>query len=307
MSGGCALCGGERFEEDVIVYDRVVARRDDYRLRRCTACTLVCLAPFPEETASLYPEDYEPHAPEAPDVRAGREPSWLERRRLIEPRGGRRLLDVGCGSGRLLARHRALGWDVRGIEPNEAAARICRERGFSVASVSLEEAELPKAHFDAILLHHVIEHVRRPVDALRQVKETLAPGGLVVVVTPNVGGLGFRLYGSCWYALDAPRHLHLFDARTLKLLAERAGLEAGRIGSEASPRVLASSRHYLRSQGAVLPSGLAARAAVIDRSGDEDPSVAAFRRAIRPVAWAASWLGFGETLRARLVVPGDAP
>ena len=302
MSGVCALCGGDRFEADLVVYDRMVARRDDYRLRRCSACSLVALAPVPGEIAGLYPEDYEPHAP---DVRAEREPSWLERRRLIEPYGGSRLLDVGCGSGRLLARHQALGWEVRGIEPNEAAARTCRERGFSVESVPLEEAQLPKAHFDVILLHHVIEHVRRPVDALGRVKEALAPGGRVLVVTPNVGGLGFRLYGSCWYALDAPRHLHLFDARTLSLLAERAGLRAERVGSAASARVLASSRHYQRSQGPVLPSGLAAQAAVIDRSRDTDPSVAAFRRTIRPVAWAASRLGFGETLRARLVVPGQ--
>ena len=50
-----------------------------------------------------------------------------------------------------------------------------------------------------------------------------------------------------------------------------------------------------------------ARAAVIDRSRAEDPGVAAFRRTIRPVAWVASWLGFGETLRARLVVSGDVP
>lgn len=304
MSGPCPLCGGNRFDGDVVVYDRVVARCDDYRLRRCCACKLVSLAPFPDVSTGLYPEGYDPHTPED---RAEHRPSWLARRRLIEPCGGSRLLDVGCGSGRLLARYRALGWDVRGIEPHEAAARICRERGFAVESVSLEEAQLPEAHFDLILLHHVIEHVRQPVAALRRVKQALAPGGQVLVVTPNVGGLGFRLYGSCWYALDAPRHLHLFDARTLARLAERAGLRAVRVGSEASARVLASSRHYRRSQGAVLPSGLAARVAVIDRSRDKDPSVAAFRRTIRPLAWVASWLGFGETLRARLVVPGQEP
>ncbi|MEE2674908.1 MAG: class I SAM-dependent methyltransferase [Myxococcota bacterium] len=304
MNGSCLLCDGKHFEDEVVVYDRVMPRRDDYRLRRCRTCSLVSLAPFPDVSASLYPEGYAPHARE---VRSEQTPSWLARRRLIQPYAGSRLLDVGCGSGRMLARHRAVGWDVRGIEPDEAAARICRERGFRVESVSLEDAQLPEAHFDLILLHHVIEHVRQPVSALRRVRRALAPGGQVLVVTPNVGGLGFRLYGSCWYALDAPRHLHLFDARTLGTLAERAGLRAVRIASEASARVLASSRHYRRSQGAVLPSGLAARAAVIARCRAAASGTAAFRRTVRPLARVASWLGAGETLRARLVVPGRQP
>lgn len=304
MTGACRLCGSRAFADEVVVYDRVVARSGDYRLRRCSACSLVSLAPVPDRAASLYPEDYEPHAA---DARSAQPPSWLERRRLRPPRAGARLLDVGCGSGRQLARHRALGWDVTGIEPNEAAASLCKQQGLSVEPVSLEAARLPKAHFDKILLHHVIEHLGEPVDALSRVAESLAPGGFMDVVTPNVGGLGFRLYGSCWYALDAPRHLHLFDARTLSLLAGRAGLEVERVRSVASSRVLASSRHYLRAQGPMLPSGQAARAGVIDRSRDVDPGIAAYRRAIRPVARAAAWLGFGETLHARLALPGARP
>lgn len=291
------LCGGERFAEGLVVYDRMLARSADYRLRHCRGCSLVSLAPFPEDSPSLYPEAYEPHAAE---VRSRRTQSWRNRGRLGKPAGRGRLLDVGCGSGRLLARYRALGWDVRGIEPNPAAASACLDRGLRVECVSLEEANLPPAGFDLILLHHVIEHVREPLDALGRVRAALAPGGQIVVVTPNVAGLGFRLYGSCWYALDAPRHRHLFDARTLALLCERAGLRVLQLRGEASARVLANSRHYLRSQGSVLPSAPAARVAAIDRSREKPPGVAGFRRAIRPVAWAASRLGWGETLRARL-------
>ena len=298
MSLACDLCGGDRFEDLVVAYDRVVARRNDYLYRRCVSCTLVSLDGGPDDFAAAYPPDYEPHTVRAADAGVLRSRVARRTRGLIQPRGGNRMLDIGCGSGRLLARHRDLGWRVSGIEPNARAARACREQGIDVQEADLFEVGLPAAHFDVILLHHVIEHVASPVRALRRVRSALAPGGFVVVVTPNLRSLGFRSYASCWYAIDAPRHLRLFDARTLKALARRAGLTTLEIRSEPSSRVLTRSRHYHRTQGPVLPPGLAARAAILERSRDADADFRSFRRAMRPLSWVAARVGRGETLRA---------
>jgi len=211
-----------------------------------------------------------------------------------------RLLDVGCGAGDLMTRYRALGWDVRGIEPDPRAARACREQGLDVEEKDLLEADVPRHHFDAVLLHHVVEHVARPIAALQRARDALAPDGVIAVVTPNAGGLGFQSFGPCWYSLDAPRHLHLFDARTLRSLAERAGLRVRHLGTEASSRVLAASLHYARTQGRVLPPSLAEREAAVLRARLSRPS-RALRRVASPVAHVAARLGFGETLRAQLV------
>lgn len=312
-------------------FDRRVARRDDYRFVRCAGCSLVSLRPAPKdhEIASLYPADYGPHAPTGVRRRAGVRARFAARHRFardartrpgvpgrllhavagrvardwLDPRGDCRLLDVGCGSGKLLERYRDLGWQVRGIDPGERAVAACRARGLPAQQASLLEADLPRRHFDVVLLHHVIEHVLRPLEALRRARELLAPGGAIVVETPNVGGLGFRLYGSCWYALDAPRHLHLFDANTLVRLSEQAGLSVESLRTRASARVLAASHHHARTQGAVLPPGLAARSAALARSR-EDPPSRRFRRAVGPLARGAAWLGWGESLRAVLVDPG---
>ncbi len=333
----CSTCGSDRFRTLFEAWDRQFARREDWVYGRCEACGLVSLRPLPREPelASYYPRDYAPHAPpSAPDRGDARRPGALERfavrhrfgtdasrrtdawgrvgrglsrwlaRGLIEPRGSNRLLDVGCGSGRVLERHRALGWEVRGIDPGARAVEACHARGLPVQQAGLLEADLPSRHFDVILLHHVIEHVPRPLDALRRARELLAPSGEVHVVTPNVGGLGFRLYGSCWYALDAPRHLHLFDRGSLSRVCESAGLSVASMTSEPSARILASSRHYQRSQGATLPPGLAARSAALERSRGRGDGGRGFRRAIRPVTRVAAWLGGGEILRATLVDPG---
>ncbi len=332
----CSNCGSDRFEAEFAAFDRLVARREDYAYARCAACALVCLRPTPrdEEIAGFYPDDYAPHAAGRAESPRRSEPGVRERfaarhrfatqarppvrahervahtlagplaRDLFDPRGANRLLDVGCGAGALLARHRQLGWEVRGIDPGERAVAACRAQGLSVQQVGLMEADLPSRSFDAILLNHVIEHVPRPLDALRRARELLAPGGVIRIVTPNVGGLGFRLYGSCWYALDAPRHLHLFDAATLTRTCERAGLSVESIRTASSARVLAASRQHVRTQGHVLPPGLAARSAALDRSREQAAASRRFRRLVRPVAQVAGLLGYGETLRATLIDPG---
>ncbi len=333
-SSGCALCGGDRFEDAVVGYDRLVPRREDFVYRRCRDCSLVALQPLPRdaEIAGLYPDEYAPHA--AHERASVRPPGFFQRfaarhryaadapqsasatgrlaravarpmlRDVLDPRGSNRLLDVGCGSGELLARYRALGWTVQGVEPSARAVAACRARQLPVEEGDLLDVSLPEQHFDVILMHHVIEHVPRPVDVLCRARELLAPGGIVLVVTPNVAGMGFRLYGSCWYALDAPRHLHLFDAGTLRRLAGRAGLVVARLSSRPSARVLAASRHYARTQGPLLPPGHAPRAAVLARSRQEAPS-RSFRRAVRPAARAFAWLGLGETLHAQLMAPRE--
>jgi len=61
------------------------------------------------------------------------------------------LLNLGCGSGRFLALMRDAGWDVRGVEPDPAAARMAQEQ-FGIPAIvgTSEDAGLPGESFDAI-------------------------------------------------------------------------------------------------------------------------------------------------------------
>jgi hypothetical protein len=132
----------------------------------------------------------------------------------------------------------------------------------------------------------------------------LAPNGLLLVVTPNVAGIGFRLYGSCWYALDAPRHLNLFSASTLARLARRTQLVVERISTEASTRVLRNSQRYARTQGRLLPGDLRARAELLTRSREAPGPSVGLWRLCRPPASALALVGLGETLRGRFLRGG---
>ena len=140
-----------------------------------------------------------------------------------------RLLEVGCGNGKRLARMRALGWEVMGQEIDPVAAEYARtQKGIPVHLGSLETLDEPN-EYDAVIVSHVIEHVHDPVDLLRNCYRLLKKDGLLLMLTPNAESFGHRRFGSAWRGLEPPRHLHLFTCKTLTQLGQRAGFSHQRV------------------------------------------------------------------------------
>jgi len=172
-----------------------------------------------------------------------------------------RLVDVGCGNGRFLARMRDLGWEVLGVEPDPEAARVARERfGLTVIPSTLEEAKLPEASVDAVTMNHVIEHVPDPIGLLAECRRILRPGGTVVVVTPNLQSLGCRVFKADWRGYEIPRHLVIFSSKALRLCAERAGLTINSLRTTArSARWMWVASKSLRASNQLSKAGIIAR------------------------------------------------
>jgi len=154
-----------------------------------------------------------------------------------------RLLDVGCGSGVFLERMRDFGWQVSGVERDARRRAVATSRlGWDVLEsevaaskgvvvAGLEDERLAPESFDAITLGAVLEHVPDPVETLRQCEGLLAPGGLLVCITPNGESLGARSFGSSWLHWDPPRHRQLFGPTSLERAARKAGLEVQRVAT----------------------------------------------------------------------------
>ena len=151
----------------------------------------------------------------------------------LPPGQGRRLLDVGSGSGDFLLRMRARGWTVLGVEPDPVAAAAARANGLDVRDGMLVDAEFPGDTFDAIVLSHVIEHVHDPVALLRECGRVLRPGGVLVLMTPNLASVGHRRFGADWRGLEPPRHLHVFSVDSLRACVQHVGLRVTEVRTSA--------------------------------------------------------------------------
>jgi 2-polyprenyl-3-methyl-5-hydroxy-6-metoxy-1,4-benzoquinol methylase len=140
-----------------------------------------------------------------------------------------RLLDLGCGSGSFLRVARALGFEAEGLEIDEASGRLARDAGFDVFAGSLGSADYAPARFEQVTLNHVVEHLHQPLQALQRVWGWLRPGGRIWLQTPNLGSRGAARYGAAWRGLETPRHLALFEARSLCAALAAAGFVHARL------------------------------------------------------------------------------
>jgi len=106
----------------------------------------------------------------------------------LAPRGGK-LLDIGCGTGNLLAAAREAGYDVTGIELDRNAARFAKERLGLQNILPLSISEFAEQHkgerFDVVTFFEVLEHQAAPVEFLQKVKACVKPGGVIALSVPN--------------------------------------------------------------------------------------------------------------------------
>ena len=152
--------------------------------------------------------------------------------RLLELVGsGKRVLDVGCSSGYLARPLVERGCVVIGVERDPAAAEVARAVCEDVLVGDVETMELPfeDGSFDVVLCGDLVEHLREPEAFLTRVRRALAPGGRVVLSTPNVANWAMRLsllVGRWQYKdrgiLDRT-HTHFFTRHTLVETLELAG------------------------------------------------------------------------------------
>jgi ubiquinone/menaquinone biosynthesis C-methylase UbiE len=113
-------------------------------------------------------------------------------------RRGMRLLDCGCGPGsvtldlaEIVAPAKVVGID---IEPKQvalataaAARRKLRNARFQVGNV--HALPFDAGSFDVVVANGVLEHVRQPLRALKEIRRVLAPGGLVAIRDVDRGSM----------------------------------------------------------------------------------------------------------------------
>jgi len=178
------------------------------------------------------------------------------------PSHGGTLLDVGAGKGEFARLAAGRGFRVSLVEPSRRATAGLEGGGFEeVFNCRFEDFRAPW-RCDCVTLLDFLEHTRDPAFVLRQSAACLAPGGLLVVLTPD-GGSALRRWLLSWsrrsgaaagllmYLYYLP-HVSYLGAGTLRRLSGEAGLEPARLARTATPRRFLLSkleRHYSKYPG----------------------------------------------------------
>lgn len=133
------------------------------------------------------------------------------------------LIDLGCGRGEWLKVTRAHGIPSLGVDSNTVCIAECQEENLDVVQDDLLHflAERPNASVGTYTLFQVLEHLPFPVlvEALREMRRTLVPGGRVIAEVPNAKNLRVSA-GTFW--ID-PTHQRPLFPELLMFLAKEVG------------------------------------------------------------------------------------
>jgi 2-polyprenyl-3-methyl-5-hydroxy-6-metoxy-1,4-benzoquinol methylase len=239
LKAPCPIC---RSETELVfqgLYDDRYGYPDLFDLLRCKSCghRHVPAQFTPEQLGQLYTRYYPRGDFDIESFRAEREEhgfeAWLTGAQASAfrhvPRNVR-VLDIGCGIGTTLAYHKNRGCEAFGIEADGNVQAIAKRHGLNISQGIFDGSQFESGSFDFVTLDQVAEHVMDPHALMRGVARVLRPGGKVIITTPNPDSFGARLYGRRWLNWHTPYHIQFYTRRSLRLVAEAAGLKLSGLG-----------------------------------------------------------------------------
>jgi ADP-heptose:LPS heptosyltransferase/glycosyltransferase involved in cell wall biosynthesis/SAM-dependent methyltransferase len=206
-----------------------------------------------------------------------------------------RFLSVGCFEGSVLDElKQRTDWSLAGTETNVDAASVARAKGHTIWETNAEDAAfvLPDdRQFDVIYLGGLLEHLENPLLVLRRLRQVLAPGGRIVLETPNLDSKLLDVFGPTWSQWQAPYHRTLVGRRGLHNLAKLAAFRVERLRTRTQTQAAVKSVQLNElGLGATVPD-----------TAEFPPGVAS--QGVLLTGWARllwDWRGKGDTLYAVL-------
>jgi SAM-dependent methyltransferase len=204
----------------------------NYQYYHCGSCKTIFIDPVPlQELKTIYPSNYYSFTSGKKNW-AFKVKEWLDKRlfRKILPQIKAEtinVLDVGGGTGWLLdvvkkMDQRTGVTQVVDIDPQ---AREQAERNGHLYFEGRIEDFQSQHQFHLVLMLNLIEHVSDPAKVLQSIEKILAPGGLILIKTPNTDAWDAKLFRrSYWGGLHCPRHWVIFSEKSFRILLQKTTL-----------------------------------------------------------------------------------
>ena len=139
--------------------------------------------------------------------------------KLVPEEGWGRALDIGCGDGLFLPQLSRFAETVEGLEVEAHIVSEDAARRHTIHIGALDERFEPAAPYEFISMLDVLEHIEKPLPALRRCREIIAPQGVLLLTVPAFQAL--------WTSHDEINHHYVrYTRRELTRLVEEAGFDA---------------------------------------------------------------------------------
>ncbi len=227
-SDKCIICGSNDFELFLKCRDYFLSQ-EEFNIMKCKNCGHKFTYPVPANIDKYYESDkYISHS----DSKKGLvdflfqlvKNYTLPRKFLLVNKysKGKKILDIGCGTGDFLNLFNKKGWETHGIEPNEKARNFANSK-HNLLNIKDDNYIkcIENEYFDVITMWHVLEHVPSVNEKLDDIKRILKTDGILIIAVPNADSFDAKIYSEFWAGYDIPRHLYHFTINTIdKLLAK---------------------------------------------------------------------------------------
>ena len=262
----CRICERRDDHPRFSAREMMFGFRDQFTYFECKGCGCVQIERVPENLAKYYPNTYYSFQNSSP-LKSYLKRQWAARAfhgkglvgglvarclgpqqavesvRRTNPPFDAAIVDVGSGSGELLYLLSSLGFrDLTGVDP------FLEKDSVTPEGIKLWKKELAAldGQFDMLMMHHSFEHTLAPAEIVGHIHRLLKPRGVAILRVPVAGSYAWKTYGVNWVGLDAPRHIFLPTAKSMQVLADKAGFRFGEVAYESNEFQFWGSEQYVR-------------------------------------------------------------
>ncbi len=247
MEFTCKICGNKNDNQFYTVREMQFGTRDEFVYCECSNCGCLQITNPPADLSRYYPKEYfsfqipkEKFIKEKLNIYRDRysfginnflgkilfrkygEPTYISWLKITGVNLKSKILDVGCGSGKLLYRMGSAGFkNLTGIDAFIEKDIIYRN-GVKIFKKNLYELN---EKFDLIMMHHSLEHLEDQHLTFKKLSSMLSSGKFLLIRIPICSSYAWQIYKENWFALEAPRHFFNHSIKSLNFLADKYDFE----------------------------------------------------------------------------------
>jgi len=130
-------------------------------------------------------------------------------------------LDIGSGTGEYLNSCSKKGYKCIGIEPSKIAREQAENNFNLMIKENIDLKQFSNDTFDSISMWHVLEHVYKLDETIKNLSRIINNNGTLIIAVPNYMSFDAKFYKKYWAAWDLPIHLNHFSPKTIINIFEK--------------------------------------------------------------------------------------